>query len=350
MDRRDFIGGAMAGLALPKDFDWEGFLAKSANEDTEPENPPVRLKPVSDADVRQLLRDVDELKRWRGIHAGIDWASAGIDYPHPNLRVLYAIFGGGNQRLDPTGYQIAIPDASVEYPAFYILPAFSEDPSSVYARFLIKANPGAGASAHSSTIELAESSTQYSRLIFNGPANTTIPWDLLYRNGGSTYELFFRESLAGVSRPRFVFSGAGIVWGTLSSDPSGLEEGMTWYNTTTDKFRGSINTTAFNFAMDGGPEVLPFAAKSANYTTTANDGVITVDASGAARTITLVTAVGNAGLQYTIKKIDSSVNLVTIDGNGSQTIDGVVTTALSRQYEAITIISDGANWLVMSRY
>ena len=70
MDRRDFIGGAMAGLALPKDFDWEGFLAKSANEDTEPENPPVRLKPVSDADVRQLLRDVDELKRWRGIHAG----------------------------------------------------------------------------------------------------------------------------------------------------------------------------------------------------------------------------------------------------------------------------------------
>jgi hypothetical protein len=145
------------------------------------------------------------------------------------------------------------------------------------------------------------------------------------------------------------WSVQAVLWNNATGPATPTDGGM-WYNPTTDRFKGRQNGATVSFATEGGPVVLPFAAKSANYTTTANDGVITVDASGAARTITLVTAVGNAGLQYTIKKIDSSVNLVTIDGNGSQTIDGVVTTALSRQYEAITIISDGANWLVQSRY
>ncbi len=112
--------------------------------------------------------------------------------------------------------------------------------------------------------------------------------------------------------------------------------------------RNGVDQGAFSF--QGGPEVVDFSAKSGDYTTTADDGFITVDASGATRTITLVTAVGNAGLKYTIKKIDSSVNLVVIDGFVAQTIDGVATTSLSRQWESIVIVSDGANWLMESRY
>jgi hypothetical protein len=38
---------------------------------------------------------------------------------------------------------------------------------------------------------------------------------------------------------------------------------------------------------------------------------------------------------------------VTLDPNGSQTIDGDLTFVISTQYEAIEIESDGANWWVI---
>jgi hypothetical protein len=57
--------------------------------------------------------------------------------------------------------------------------------------------------------------------------------------------------------------------------------------------------------------------------------------------------VGRLGRVYNIKKIDSSPNIVTVDGDGSETIDDGTTAALTVQYEAITIISDGAEWWIL---
>lgn len=61
-------------------------------------------------------------------------------------------------------------------------------------------------------------------------------------------------------------------------------------------------------------------------------------------TITLFTAVGNAGVAKTIKNIGSGT--VTIDGYSAETIDGVATKELAAN-EYCTIISDGANWRVI---
>src|SRR6185312_5673267 len=73
-----------------------------------------------------------------------------------------------------------------------------------------------------------------------------------------------------------------------------------------------------------------------------------VDASGGAITRNIFTAVGAAGQQITIKKVDSSVNAVTLVPNGSETIDGFSSYAVSQTNGAITLMSDGANWRVMS--
>jgi hypothetical protein len=75
--------------------------------------------------------------------------------------------------------------------------------------------------------------------------------------------------------------------------------------------------------------------------------MVDVDASGAARTITLPTAVGIAGRVYIIRKLDSSANAVTIDGNGAETINGAATKVLAAQYDTATIMSDGASWIVL---
>lgn len=74
---------------------------------------------------------------------------------------------------------------------------------------------------------------------------------------------------------------------------------------------------------------------------------VLVNAVAGAITITLPTAVGARGRVYTIKKIDVSINDVTVDGNGSQTIDGSTTFVLNEQYESVTIESDNANWWVL---
>jgi hypothetical protein len=90
------------------------------------------------------------------------------------------------------------------------------------------------------------------------------------------------------------------------------------------------------------------ATKSANYTADATDHIIIVDASGGNRTITLPSAVGLDGRQYIIKKKDSSANSAIIAAAGSETIDGDATVSLTMQWSVRTIVSDGANWMIIS--
>ncbi len=73
---------------------------------------------------------------------------------------------------------------------------------------------------------------------------------------------------------------------------------------------------------------------------------IAADATAAGFVITLpaVADVGN-GYEVTIQKVDSSTNAVTVDGSGSETINGVSDVTLEKQYEAITLRSDGTRWL-----
>lgn len=87
--------------------------------------------------------------------------------------------------------------------------------------------------------------------------------------------------------------------------------------------------------------------KTGAYTLTDDDATVLCDASGGAFTITLPTAVGRSGWRFDIKKIDATANVVTIDGDGSETIDGETAQIIVTQYNAITVISDGSNWSIL---
>jgi hypothetical protein len=87
--------------------------------------------------------------------------------------------------------------------------------------------------------------------------------------------------------------------------------------------------------------------KSSGYTATATDYAIMCDASGGGFTITLPAAASHTGRVYHIKKIDLSGNIVTVDGNSSETIDDATTAVLTTQYESITIQSDGDEWFIL---
>jgi len=84
-----------------------------------------------------------------------------------------------------------------------------------------------------------------------------------------------------------------------------------------------------------------------DYTVLLTDHVLLVDASAAAVTVTLPLTADTNGQSFKIKKIDSSSNTVTIDGNGSETIDGSTTQIIYFQYDAIEVHSDGTNWYIV---
>jgi hypothetical protein len=81
--------------------------------------------------------------------------------------------------------------------------------------------------------------------------------------------------------------------------------------------------------------------KNANYTTTYGEFVI---CTANTFTVTLPTAVGAQGRVIDVKNIGTGV--ITVDGAGTETIDGALTYSLLVQYQSVTLLSDGSNWVI----
>lgn len=80
------------------------------------------------------------------------------------------------------------------------------------------------------------------------------------------------------------------------------------------------------------------------YTVLATDRTLLVDSSGGAITINLTTAVGQANRVLMFKKISIDNNVVTIDGNGTETIDrALICAGYTKDWKA-RLVSDNANW------
>ena len=88
-------------------------------------------------------------------------------------------------------------------------------------------------------------------------------------------------------------------------------------------------------------------ALSSNTTLDDTHFAATCDASGGAFTVTLPAASGATRRIYHIKKIDSSGNVVTVDGNASETIDRDLTKVISVQYDSMQIICTGSEWFII---
>ena len=108
-------------------------------------------------------------------------------------------------------------------------------------------------------------------------------------------------------------------------------------------FLGSDGTDATWTAVSTTVKML---AKTADYTISETESDIQVicDATSGAIAITLRAVSGLAGYVVKVKKIDSSTNTVTIDGNGSETIDGATTQVISARYTSLSVVCDGTTW------
>lgn len=91
-----------------------------------------------------------------------------------------------------------------------------------------------------------------------------------------------------------------------------------------------------------------YSAATVTTTTTAGEHyTILVDCTAGAVTINLPAVASCSGRTYIIKKIDVSGNIVTIDGNAAETIDGTATKTLSNQYNYYAVQNDGSAWYIV---
>lgn len=89
--------------------------------------------------------------------------------------------------------------------------------------------------------------------------------------------------------------------------------------------------------------------KSADYTVTDTDSltVVLMTTAGTDRTVTLPTVADNLNRAIVIKKVDSGTGRVIVDGEGSETINGLTSLTLVSQYDWVRVVSDGTSWHTM---
>ena len=166
--------------------------------------------------------------------------------------------------------------------------------------------------------------------------NVTVTGDIILDDGGSIKEAGGTAALTidasgnvtkiGQDSPssgQFLkWDGSKAVWDAASGGGSQLPPEVKSVSTT-----ATLSLTPSNASTYNAIEVIYTATGSSAYT------------------VTLPTALSIAGKKIHVKRL-ATAN-ITVDANGSETIDGSATFVLTSQYSSVTLISDGTNWLII---
>jgi hypothetical protein len=113
----------------------------------------------------------------------------------------------------------------------------------------------------------------------------------------------------------------------------------------------SLTIASTGAATFSGSVSTPHSTKTANYTLTETDYTVGFDCASN-RTATLPDATTCQGRIYVIYQYNTGpgTRSVTLDGNGSQTINGVTTYSLAPycDFTSVVIQSNGSNWIIIS--
>ncbi len=86
---------------------------------------------------------------------------------------------------------------------------------------------------------------------------------------------------------------------------------------------------------------------TASTTVIDSDDLVLCDTTAGSITVTLPPAAKNLGRRFTCKKLIAA-NTMTLDGNGSELIDGAATVAVTTRYASKTVQSDGVGWQIVA--
>ena len=138
-----------------------------------------------------------------------------------------------------------------------------------------------------------------------------------------------------------------------ADDGTQTEDNRVKWDTVKTKIGDPLNTysSAVDSAVDAALDKLPNNSTTSQATnfgvSTGDDGKIFLVTGNSTASLPSAATVG-AGFQATIKKNETG-NTVTIDPDGSDTIDGETTRTITEPFEGVTLVSDGSsNWTIAS--
>ncbi len=140
-------------------------------------------------------------------------------------------------------------------------------------------------------------------------------------------------------------TAATITVGTVTTGAAGSSVAVT--------NSGTSSAAVFNFTIprgdtgaSGSGSTTTIVSKTAAYTAAVNDFVL-ANASSGTFTVTLP-ATPATGSTVTVKKVDSSINVVTVAPGAGATIDGDTSCVLTVYEAAASFMYDGTNWQIRS--
>ena len=273
---------------------------------------------VDQAVLQDILNRLDELEQFQAFHQGIAVGSAGMNYPHPYLKVVSAEFGISRARLDPYGVQI-VADLSTS-PGIYFVNSMQSNPYSTYPRSrvfgIITSTIG------ESDIEADSPSSLVSGRLRMVAQDTIVDVTLSASSssfGGPSLNLH-SDNIGGGAYHQF--NGAPIIAYSTTVDPAVLFDGMFWYRS--DLFRPHIRSNGItgNIGVEIQSSTAP-AVGTGGTIATAGVSAARVSPTGAVTGVIL--AVGTTGGQM-IHVINEAVaaNTITFAAAGTSNVaDGV---------------------------
>jgi hypothetical protein len=194
--------------------------------------------------------------------------------------------------------------------------------------------------------------------------------NILFSNSGASSGYAF--AIGGTTRFSLASTGAATFSSSVTANGTliaGLQGGNIQLKGATDGFVG-VNASNTLFLTDwatatkglqinlstgaatfSGSVSTPHSTKTANYTLTATDYTVGFDCASN-RTATLPDATTCQGRIYVIYQYNTNLGArsVTLDGNGSQTINGLTTYNLLGycDYSSVMIQSNGSNWIIIA--
>lgn len=138
----------------------------------------------------------------------------------------------------------------------------------------------------------------------------------------------------------------GIVeWTQVSKSGANITDIPSRAHNDLTAFDGGTSGQRYHLTSAQHSSISTFNTYTSDQTLTSANGYVLCDATSGNITITLPAA--SSRKKFHIKKIDSSVNTVSISRAGSDTIEGNTSLSLAAQYESYTLYNDGVStWYI----
>lgn len=296
-----------------------------------------------------LEERVSRWEQWAISHLGTDYWNSRNEYPHPNQGVSVLNFFQGHGQLNDDGIFIS---QAAQPRGIRWVPSL-DDPSALPFAYIV-----ANDFSNTETLEMGVIHNGTDALVITSAIDSANAFVRLTASsaGGSPSAVLSAQPAINT----FALSSATLALANVTSDFTGLGDGMLWYRSDTDAIRARIGGVTYDLLTSAYvPPVVPMTSLDLPYAATSStpigpgttDCFIDIDATAGTRTVNLPSAVTvTSGFTYIIRKVDSTANTIVVDPNGAQTINGASTYTLTKQYETLTITSNGANWDIWGTY